>query len=127
MMKNKLKSIVVGFGGDEEVVFHPRAISLAEQEDVSMKFSDISDSDDEKSQKEFDLCKQAVAEWSEKIPQKLIREKGEVKFVDLVENPESSLDAIERYFGERTNENERVIREAYFLILGQQKPNSRFL
>jgi hypothetical protein len=126
MLKAKLTSFKIGYG-DDQVVFHPRMASIAEFDDVQLKLNDIKDSDEEKYQKQFDICIEAIAEWSSETPQKLVKEKGEFKRVDLVENPESSLDALKRYFAQRTPEGERIIREAYQLFLVGMRPESSFL
>ncbi len=122
----QLKSFKVGFGEDQ-VVFHPRMTTIAEFDDIQQKLNDIKDSDEEKYQKQFDICIEALADWSSEAPQKLVKEKGEFKRVDLVENAESPLDAMKRFFAERSAENERVIREAYQLYLIQMRPTSDFL
>jgi hypothetical protein len=122
----QLKSFKVGYG-DDLVVFHPRMISLAEQTEAAQRFNDIADGDDQKYQKEFDIQIEAIAEWSNEQPQRLVKEKAEFKRVPLVEDSESTLDALKRFFGDRTAENERVIRAAYNAFINQCAPDVSFL
>jgi hypothetical protein len=126
MKPAELKPFKVGYG-DEQIVFHPRMATLAEQTDVQQKFNNISDSDEEKYQKEFDILIEAVSEWSLETPKKLVKVKGEFKREPLVENAESTLDAMKRYFAERTAEDERVLRAAYNSYVSQMSPEISFL
>ena len=123
---NTLKPIEIGFG-DSKVIFFLRMISVAEEDAVQQKFNDIADSDTEKWQKLFDVCRDALGEFSTDMPQRLEKEKGEFKRVPLVENAETPTDAIDIYFKERSIENERVIRDAYLLFKSQLGSDSRFL
>jgi hypothetical protein len=126
MKPNNLKPIKIGYG-DDKVIFYLRMISLAEEEDYNAKFNDITDSDTEKYQKTFDILKEALAEFSTQIPDKLEKVKGEFVKLPLIEKAESPLQAINEYFGQRTIENERVIRGAYNVFKSQLYPESSFL
>lgn len=126
MQTSKLKPIEIGYG-DEKVIFHQRMISVAEEEEWNGKFNDLADVEEGKHEKQFQLCKDALAEFAAEMPEKLVKVKGETQRVPLLENAESAQAAIESYFAERTAENERVIRDAYFLHKRQLSPDSRFL
>jgi hypothetical protein len=126
MKPAELKPFKVGYG-DEQIVFHPRMATLAEVDDVRQQLNDISDSDEEKYQKDYEIRIAAISEWSAEAPQKLVKEKGEFVRQPLVENAESTLDAMKRFFGDRTPENERVIRAAYNAFDLQFNPTIDFL
>lgn len=123
---NTLKPIEVGYG-DSKVIFFMRMVSIAEQDEVEQKFNDISDTDTEKWQKEFQICRDCLGAFSSEMPQRLEKEKGEFVRVPLVENAATPTDAIDKFFKERTIENERVVRDAYRLFKAQLSPDSRFL
>lgn len=123
---NSIKPIEIGFG-DSKVIFHLRMISVAEEDAVQQKFNDIADSDTEKWQKQFEICRDALGEFSIEMPQRLEKEKAEFKRVPLVEKAETPQAAIDQFFKERTIENERVVRDAYWLFKSQLASDSRFL
>ena len=114
-----LKSIEIGYG-DDKVIIHPRMASVAEVDEVQRSLNDVADTDTEKYQKEFCICRDAIESFSASPPERLEKVKGEFKRFPL----DGGLAA---RFAERTVENERIIREAYQLILVQCRPESRFL
>jgi hypothetical protein len=126
MKSAELKPFKVGYG-DEKIVFHPRMATVAEVDDVNQQLNDIADSDDQKYQKDFDIRITAISEWSAEAPQKLVKIKGEFQRQPLIEDAESTLDAMKRFFGDRTPENERVIRAAYNAYNLQFNPEIDFL
>lgn len=119
MKSQPLKSIEIGYG-EEKVIIHPGMISVAEQDDVQQRLNDVADTDTEKYQKEFEICREALEEFSAQPAEKLIKEKGEYKRVPLE-------GGLTKHFAERTVENERVVRGAYQLFLQQLQPEARFL
>lgn len=119
MKQVDLKSFEVGFG-ENKVIVHPRMISVAEQDEVQSRFNDIADTDTEKYQKQFEICREALDTFSSQPAERLIKEKGEFKRVAI----EGGLN---QHFAERTPENERIVREAYQLVLAQMRPESRFI
>lgn len=126
MKSTKLKPFKIGYG-DEMVAFYLRMPSSAELDEVSRRISEASVNSDEKYQKLFEIKREALAEFSEEIPKKAVKEKGEAKYIDLVENPQSPLDALTRYFDRRLPESERVIAGAYNTFLAQIEPDGSFL
>lgn len=126
MKSAELKPFKIGYG-DELIVFYPRMPFDAELDDVQLKLAEISDTDDQKYQKLYDIRLEAIAEFSAQTPQKVVKEKGESKYVDLVETPESTLDAMKRYFGDRTAESEKIIRATYNAYLNLAQPEISFL
>lgn len=126
MKPAELKPFKVGYG-DEKIVFHPRMATVAEVDDVNQQLNDIADSDELKYTKDFDIRLAAVSEWSAEAPEKLVKVKGEFIREPLVENAESALDAMKRYFGDRTPESERIIRAAYNAFNLQFNPEIDFL
>lgn len=125
MKQNKLKPIEIGFG-DDKVIFHLRMISVAEEDSVQQRFNDVAD-DFDKWQKEFEICRDAICEFSIEMPERLEKENGEFKKVALVEDTLTPEEAIGKFFAERTVENERVIRDAFWLFKRQLAPEARFL
>jgi hypothetical protein len=124
MKSNQLKAIQIGYGEDQ-LIFHCRMISVAEEESYDAKFNDIADSDTEKHEKQFELCKEALGEFAAEMPQKLVKKKGE--FVKEPLGDGTPYDAINAVFKERTPENERIIRRAFSLFKAQLDPDIRFL
>lgn len=123
---NTLKPIETGFG-ESKVIFHLRMISLAEQSAIELRFNDIADSDTEKWQKQFEITRSALGEFSSEMPQRLEKEHGEFVKKPLVEEAETPTVAIDKFFAERTIENERVLNDAYLLFRSQLSPSARFL
>lgn len=123
---NTLKPIEIGFG-DSKVIFYLRMISVAEEDSISQRFNDIADADTDKWQKQFEICRDALGEFSTEMPQQLEKERAEFKHVPLVEKAETPSAAINAFFKQRTIENERVIRDAYALFKQQLSSESRFL
>ena len=113
----ELKPIEIGYG-DSKYIFYPRMISVAEQEEVTNRFNDISDSF-EKFQKEFEICREAVEAFSAKPCERLVKEKGEFK--------KEPVESLQTEFAERSATGERIIREVYQLYLVQMRPESRFI
>ena len=114
-----LKPIEIGYG-DEKIVLYPRMFSVAEQQEVADRLTDVADTDTEKYQKEFEICRDALDEFSDKPAAKLVKAKGEFKHEPIG-------GGLKTHFAVRTLENERVVREAYQLFLVQTRPESRFL
>lgn len=120
-----LKAFKVGYE-DEKVAFYPRMASDAEMETVNQQLMNIADSDD-KETKTFEIRREAIAEWSQDIPKRVVKEKGGFQFVDLVKDPESAADALKRFFPEPTAESEKVIRTAYNAFVNLMQPDIDFL
>jgi hypothetical protein len=121
-----LKPFKSGYG-DVKVAFYPRMATIAEQEEIEARLLDISDADELKNQRKFEIYRQAIGEWSAEMPQLIVKERGEVKFVPLVEDAATATEAIESFFSERTAENERVIRAAYNAFVNLFQPETDFL
>lgn len=121
---NKLKPIEIGFG-ESKIIIYPRMASIAEENDVQERFNEIADADHEKWQKQYEICREALGEFSEEMPATLVKEKGEYKPVKLEGN--TPTDALNKFFAERTVENERTVRDAFWLIKSQWSSDSRFL
>lgn len=126
MKSAELKPFKIGYG-DEQIAFYPRMASDAELDEVQAKFLDVSDTDELKYQKLFDIRLEAIAEFSSEPPKKVTKEKGEVKYVELVEGEASALTVLNKYFDTRTPESEKVIRAAYNAIINLMQPDLSFL
>lgn len=114
-----MKSFEIGYGEDK-VVIHPKMASIAQTDDVSRQLSDLSDSDESKYDAEFDILKTALDTFSAKPAEKIVKEKGVAKRVPLE-------GGITSYYSVRTAENERIVRDAYNIVVGQMRPISSFL
>ena len=114
-----MKPFEIGYG-DEKVIIYPKMASIAQTDDFSRQLSDVSDSDESKYDTEFAIYKTALDEFSAKPAEKIVREKGEPKRVPLE-------GGITSHFANRTPEAERIVREAYGIVLGQMRPASSFL
>lgn len=125
MKPANLKAFKIGYG-DEKVAFYPRMATDAEMEIVNQQLMNVAD-DDGKDKRIFEIKREAIAEWSGEMPKKVVKEKTETKFEDLVENPESASDALKRYFSDPTAENEKVIRTAYNAFVNLMQPEVDFL
>lgn len=116
MKKHSLKPIEIGYG-EEKIIFYPRLITVAEQDEIQARLNDVADTDTDKYQKEYEICREALENFASSPAEILVKEKGEFKKVSLEAD----------YFTERTPQTERIIRSAYQLFLGQLQPDYRFL
>lgn len=116
MKKQTLKPIEIGYG-EEKIIFYPRMISVAEQDEIQARLNDIADNDTEKYQLEYEICREALETFADKAAERLEKEKGEFKRLPL--EPD--------YFAARTPQSERIVRVAYQLFLSQLQPDARFL
>ena len=114
-----MKSFDIGYDNDK-VRIHPRMASVAEVEDYQQQINDVADGDLEKYQKYFDICKAAIDDFSAKPAEKLVKEKGELKAVAL----EGGITAS---FEKRTPHAERIVRDAYQLIVRMMNPSTDFI
>lgn len=119
-----MKPIEIGF--EQKVIFYPTMISQAEEDALTRRLRDAADDEVDKYKNEFEICREALGEHSEKMPERLEEIKGEFTALPLTD-AETPAQAIADYFKERTPENERIIRDAYFLWREQLRPNARFL
>lgn len=97
-------SFSVGYAG-EKFQFDLRFISIAEEMEYSQKFNDISDNNDLKSQKEWEICKSALIEFS------MTEEGGR---------------AIAERFTRMDIKSERIIRTAYAQFRSSLQPDVFF-
>lgn len=126
MKPAELNPFKIGYG-DEMIVFYPRMAMDAELDEVNKKFLDVSDTDELQYEKLFNIRLEAIAEFSALSPKRMTKEKGEIKYVELVDGAETTLDAMKRYFDKRTGESEKIIRTAYNAIINSMSPTIDFL
>lgn len=119
-----MKPIEIGYE-ERKFIFYPRMMSVAEEAAHDVKFADVAETDTEKFSKQFDLCKEFLGEFSEKVPDELVKKKGELVKTPLGDG--TPFEAINKVFTERTAENERIIRRLYSLYKSQLDPDFRFL
>lgn len=114
-----MKSFEIGYG-DEKIIIHPKMGSIAQTDEIDRQLLDVSDSDESKHDVEFEIFKQALDTFSAKPAEKIIREKGVPKRVPIE-------GGIAAHFTTRTAESERIVREAYSIVVAQMRPSSSFL
>ena len=114
-----MKPFEIGYGEDK-VIIYPKMASIEQTDNFSRDLSDVSDTDESKYDTEFSIYKTALDTFSAKPAEKVVKEKGVTKRVPL----EGGLSA---HFGVRTPEAERIVREAYQIVVGQMRPASSFL
>lgn len=119
-----MKPIEIGF--EKKVVFYPRMISQAEEDAITRRLRDVADEEVDRYQNEFEICREALGEYSAAMPMRYEEVKGELVKVPLTD-AETPAQAVADYFKERTIENERIIRDAYYLFREQLRPAARFL
>lgn len=110
--------------GAEEVVFHLRSISVAEENRFTARFASISDSESEetKALQEFEILVDSIASWSEKEP--TIKKNGVV--VDPEQQFESPAQAVKAYFEKPSNEKERTAQQVILQYRRKLQPNVVF-
>lgn len=112
-----MKSFEIGYG-DDKVIIHPKMASIEQTDNFARDLMDVSE--DSKYDTEFEIYKSAIDTFSAKPAEKVVKEKGVSKRVPVE-------GGIALYFSVRTPETERIVREAYQIIVGQMRPNSSFL
>lgn len=90
--------------GTEEIILSLRTISTAEEKKFTTQFTNISDSDSEerKSEQEYDILVDRLADWSVEKP--VIKINGKEQDVP----GDTPADAVRAYFAERTPEKDRT-------------------
>ena len=121
-----LKPIKGGYD-DSKVAFYPRMISQAELDAVEQQLSEAAAETVDKHQKSFEIKRQAIADWSTKLPEEIVTEKGVSKLVPLVKVFAGIPDAMNQFFAERTIENERTISAVYNAFVSLQAAEVDFL
>lgn len=120
-----MKPIEIGFDNNK-VVFYPRMISVAEEDALTRKLRDAADEEVDRYKNEYEICREALGEYSEKMPERFEEKQGEITRVPLTDAA-TPAQAIADFFKERTPENERIVRDAYYLFREQLRPSARFL
>lgn len=114
-----LKSFEIGYG-DNKIRIHPKMVSVETADEFQRQLNDIADSDSDKNEKEFQICRAAIDAFSDRPAEKLVSDKGASKAVAI----EGGLTA---HFPARTPESDRIVRNAYQIIQSQFMPDSRFI
>lgn len=115
-------NIGASHGDGNEVIFHLRSISTAEENRYTAQFSDISDVDsfEVRAEKEYGILVDAIASWSEEEP--TIKVKGVVEAT----SSESPAAGVRAYFEERTNEKERIANQVVLAFRRKLQPDVVF-
>lgn len=112
----------------EEVIFHLRGISVAEENRYTARFADISDLDsvELRAEKEYEILTDSLAIWSEKFPtikvdgkELTVGEEGAPSF----DTPEA---AVRAYFAEKTNDKERTAQQVVIQYRRKLQPEVVF-
>lgn len=110
-MGNKVYNIGASYDEGEEIIFHLRGISVAEENRYTNRYAEIGDldSDERRAEQEYEILTDALANWSESAP--TLKQKG----ADVPKTPEEATltpaDAVRAYFAGRTPEKERTAQQ----------------
>ena len=110
--------------GDEEIVFHLRSISTAEETRYTNRYAEINDldSDEKKAEQEYGILTDVIASWSERDP--TLKQAGKGVAPDTpYETPHA---AVMAYFAERTNEKERTAQQVVLQYRRKLQPKVVF-
>lgn len=120
----KLHSIGASHG-DEEIIFHLRSISVAEENRYTNRYAEINDldSDERRAEQEYEILTDALASWSDKAPTIKLAGK-EAPVSDPA--PETPAAAVLAYFAERTNEKERIAQQVVLQYRRKLQPKVVF-
>lgn len=123
-MSNRVYNVGASHGG-EEIIFHLRSISVAEETRYTDRYAEISDLDsvELKAQQEYDIIVDALASWSDKAPTIKIAGKEAPVGETGAETPEA---AVRAYFAERTNEKERTAQQVVLQYRRKLQPQVVF-
>jgi hypothetical protein len=119
--------------GDEEIIFHLRSISVAEENRYTNRYTAISDldSDERRSEQEYEILTDSLASWSEKAP--TIKNAGaEVvsEDVPVAEGAETKAlipaDIVRAFFADRTPEKERTAQQVILQYRRKLQPKVVF-
>ncbi len=116
--------------GAEEIIFHLRTISVAEETRYTNRYAEISDLDsvERKAELEYNILTQALASWSEKPP--TIKQEGKEVAAPVAATGEEKATTPEAvvtaYFAERTNEKERTAQQVVLQYRRKLQPNVVF-
>lgn len=109
--------------GKDEIVFHLRSISVAEENKYTARYIEIeeSDSEEKKADQEYVILTDALANWSDQVPTiKVDGIEAEVK-VDAV-----PAEVVRAYFAEKTPEKERVAQRVVLGFRNKLQPKVVF-
>lgn len=118
--------------GDEEIIFHLRSISVAEEARYTNRYAEISDldSDEKKAEQEYAILTDSLASWAEKAP--TIKNAG-VESDSSVEKvlaegevAKTPADVVREYFSKRTPEKERTAQQVVLQYRRKLQPKVVF-
>lgn len=125
-MSNKVFNIGASHG-EEEIIFHLRSISVAEENRFTARFADISDMDslERKAEQEYEIFTDAIASWSESKPTLKGKAGEDTSFPEgaLVETP---AEAVAAYFKESNAEKERTAQAVILTFRRKLQPKVVF-
>ena len=115
--------------GEEEIIFHLRSISVAEETRYTNRYAEISDfdSDEKKVEQEYSILTDSLAGWSETAP---TIKNGGVESVNQVKpGPPTTItpaDAVRAYFADRTPDKERTAQQVVLQYRRKLQPKVVF-
>lgn len=123
---SKTYNIGASHDGGEEIIFHLRGISVAEETRYTNQYAEISDldSDEKKAEKEYAILTDSLATWSEKAP--TVKQNGVESGPTVVEKPLTPGDAVRLYFADRTPEKERTAQQVVLQYRRKLQPRVVF-
>ena len=119
---SKTHKIGASHSEGEEVIFHLRSISVAEENRYTNRYAEISDmdSDERKAEKEYEILTDVLAEWSTDAP--TIKVKG----VEQPSTAETPAAGVREFFAERSNEKERTAQQVVVQFRRKLQPRVVF-
>lgn len=114
-----MKPLEIGYG-DEKIVIFPKMISVAVQEDVERQLSEQAETDPLKYEKNFAIRRDALDAWSVKPAVKVVKKDGKCIHEEIK-------GGLKTLYAEMTIENERIVTDAFTIVLNQLRPDGRFL
>lgn len=127
---SKIISIGATHGEGEEIIFHLREISVAEETRYTSQFGAINDLDSEekKAEKEYGIITEALASWSEKNPTIIVggKDTAESPQPEGYTAPATPADAVRAYFAEKTPAKERTAQQVVIRYRNKLQPKVVF-
>jgi hypothetical protein len=114
-----------GFSKSELYIFTLRVITLEEETNFLSRFTEIADTEiaAKKAELEYGILRDTLASFSVEPP--MLRKDG--KDSPLVEDADNPVDAVQKFFAERTGEKERIANQLVLSFRNQLAPTVVFL
>lgn len=125
---SRIINVGASHDGKEEIIFHLRAISTAEETRYTNSYAEISDSDSDerRAEKEYEILTGALASWSVAKPTlKLDGKEVEESSEDALKG-KTPAEAVAGYFADKTPEKERTAQQVVVQFRRKLQPKVVF-